>query len=90
VSTRLRLRLRRGMPGFASEPNCWEISPICRVADGSALPLPLAGEGWGGGVSASETVRGERVPPPGSHLRCDPTSPARGRGGLPMSISSGL
>src|SRR5258707_286766 len=33
----------------------------------TALPLPLAGEGWGGGVSASHTVRVERVPPPVSH-----------------------
>jgi protein ImuB len=28
----------------------------------SALPLPLAGEGWGGGLSASQTVRVERAP----------------------------
>jgi error-prone DNA polymerase len=28
----------------------------------TALPLPLAGEGWGGGVSASHTLRGERAP----------------------------
>ena len=27
-----------------------------------ALPLPLAGEGWGGGVAASQTVRVERAP----------------------------
>jgi error-prone DNA polymerase len=31
--------------------------------EGTALPLPLAGEGWGGGVSASHTARGERVSP---------------------------
>ena len=31
--------------------------------EGTALPLPLAGEGWGGGLSASHTVRGERVSP---------------------------
>ena len=30
--------------------------------EGTALPLPLAEEGWGGGVSASHTVRGERAP----------------------------
>ena len=30
--------------------------------EGSALPLPLAGEGWGGGVSTSRTVRVERAP----------------------------
>ena len=28
-----------------------------------ALPLPLAGEGWGGGAAASQTVRVERVSP---------------------------
>src|SRR5215212_5792606 len=27
-----------------------------------ALPLPLAGEGWGGGAAASRTVRVERAP----------------------------
>ncbi|PJG50664.1 hypothetical protein CVM73_34915 [Bradyrhizobium forestalis] len=27
-----------------------------------APPLPLAGEGWGGGISASEDPRGERAP----------------------------
>jgi error-prone DNA polymerase len=32
------------------------------LREGTALPLPLAGEGWGGGVSASHTLRGERVP----------------------------
>ena len=31
---------------------------------GDALPLPLAGEGWGGGVAASHTARVERVPHP--------------------------
>ncbi|MEH2568429.1 error-prone DNA polymerase [Bradyrhizobium sp. AZCC 2289] len=30
---------------------------------GTALPLPLAGEGWGGGLSASHTGRVERVSP---------------------------
>ena len=28
----------------------------------TVLPLPLAGEGWGGGVSASRTLGGERAP----------------------------
>jgi mono/diheme cytochrome c family protein len=28
----------------------------------TALPLPLAGEGWGGGVSARDTLRLERAP----------------------------
>ncbi|ULK96633.1 error-prone DNA polymerase [Bradyrhizobium sp. I71] len=30
--------------------------------DGTALPLPLAGEGWGGGVSASDTLCVEKAP----------------------------
>jgi error-prone DNA polymerase len=30
--------------------------------EGTVLPLPLAGEGWGGGVSASHALRGERAP----------------------------
>jgi error-prone DNA polymerase len=30
---------------------------------GAVLPLPLAGEGWGGGVSARHTVRVERASP---------------------------
>jgi error-prone DNA polymerase len=34
-----------------------------RIVGTPALPLPLAGEGWGGGVAASHTVRVERVSP---------------------------
>src|SRR5256885_1408155 len=30
---------------------------------GTVLPLPLAGEGWGGGASTSRTVRVERISP---------------------------
>src|ERR1700694_4613024 len=30
----------------------------------NGLPLPLAGEGWAGGVSANRTGRGDRLPPP--------------------------
>ncbi|WP_156179580.1 error-prone DNA polymerase [Bradyrhizobium sp. LTSPM299] len=30
--------------------------------EGTALPLPLAGEGWGGGVSTRDTLREERAP----------------------------
>jgi error-prone DNA polymerase len=30
--------------------------------EGTVPPLPLAGEGWGGGVSASHTLRGETAP----------------------------
>jgi hypothetical protein len=43
---------------------------LCQIAGKSglfgtddALPLPLAGEGWGGGAAASQTVRVERVSP---------------------------
>jgi error-prone DNA polymerase len=38
-----------------------EVSLASRT--GTVLPLPLAGEGWGGGVSASHTVRVERASP---------------------------
>ena len=31
--------------------------------EGTALPLPLAGEGWGGGAAAIHAVRVERVSP---------------------------
>ena len=31
------------------------------VQGGAALPLPLAGEGWGGGAAASHTARVERA-----------------------------
>nr|QDF40208.1 hypothetical protein FJN17_23005 [Bradyrhizobium symbiodeficiens] len=43
---------------------------------GGALPRPLAGEGWGEGVSTGEN------PQEGMSLtrRCAPTSPASGRG----------
>ena len=45
------------------------------------LPLPLAGEGWGGGLSASHTASlGRAFPPPGPHLAMRSTSPASGRG----------
>jgi hypothetical protein len=46
----------------------------------TALPFPLAGEGWGAGVAAIHTVRVERVSPPHRIIRCDATSPASGRG----------
>jgi L-cysteine S-thiosulfotransferase len=44
--------------------------------EAGALPLPLAAEGWGGGVSAIDTPRVERAPT----RRFAPTSPASGRG----------
>ncbi|RXT51581.1 hypothetical protein B5V03_05120 [Bradyrhizobium betae] len=35
------------------------------MTSGGALPLPLAGEGWGGGLSAGrESPRGENPHPP--------------------------
>ncbi|MDD1518342.1 hypothetical protein DCG74_30635 [Bradyrhizobium sp. WBAH42] len=43
---------------------------------GSQLPPPLAGEGWGEGVSASESPQEERA----LTRRYAPTSPASGRG----------
>ena len=57
------------------------ISDTSSRHNGSAPPLPRAGEGWGGGATR-QTAREERIPPPVSHLRCDPTSPASG-GGFP-------
>jgi error-prone DNA polymerase len=55
-------RLKRSLLSFRGE-----VWPQARVTssdgEGTALPLPLAGEGWGGGVSASHTVRVERVSP---------------------------
>ena len=44
--------------------------------NGGALPLPLAGEGRGGGVSTIDTPDAERAPT----RRFAPTSPASGRG----------
>jgi error-prone DNA polymerase len=43
--------------------------------EGTAPPLPLAGEGWGGGVSASHTARVERVSPT-RIASCDATTEA--------------
>src|SRR6266536_3189243 len=51
---------------------------------GGALPLPLAALAGEGGVGVSPRVILWREPPPGSHLRCDPTSPASGRGALSL------
>src|SRR6266702_6931143 len=45
----------------------------CRQGEG-ALPLPLAGEGWGGGISAGENPLEEKA----LTRRVTPTSPARG------------
>jgi error-prone DNA polymerase len=54
--------LKRSQASFRDEvsPQVWVTSPD---REGTALPLPLAGEGWGGGVSASHTGRVERVSP---------------------------
>jgi error-prone DNA polymerase len=52
-------RLKATQTSFreASEKSC------LAKREGIALPLPLAGEGWGGGVSASPTARVERISP---------------------------
>ncbi|PJG52396.1 hypothetical protein CVM73_26020 [Bradyrhizobium forestalis] len=56
-----------------------------RCNDGGALPLPLAGEGWGEGASAmGQSPRGESPHPA---LRA-PTSPASGRGEGAAAIDS--
>src|SRR5882757_7740631 len=39
-----------------------EAATPCEVSTLSGLPLPLAGEGWGGGAAASQTLRVERAP----------------------------
>jgi hypothetical protein len=44
----------------------WIDDPFDLRIDG-ALPLPRAGEGWGGGVSAIISFRAEKFPPPASH-----------------------
>src|SRR5882757_1561415 len=36
---------------------------------GSPLPLPLAGEGWGGGASTKRAGRVDRLPPPAALRR---------------------
>src|SRR5580693_7418535 len=50
----------------------------CR-RDGGALPLPLAGEGWGGGLSAGTSACGERFPHP-PLISFASTSAASGKG----------
>src|SRR6185437_9082130 len=49
---------------------------LCGATREAVLPLPLAGEGWGGGVSAIGAARVERAPP----RAFGATSPASGRG----------
>jgi hypothetical protein len=49
------------MLGEDSEPERDEIRSNSN-REGSALPLPLAGEGWGGGAAASRTDCVERAP----------------------------
>jgi hypothetical protein len=55
------------------------------LGNGSALPLPLAGEGWGGGARPERRRLVERIPPPAALWRAialpgASTSPASGRG----------
>jgi hypothetical protein len=56
------------------------------------LPLPLAGEGWGGGASANmplEFSPTRRAPDDASHRRSASTSPASGRGKkVPMEAAT--
>src|SRR5262245_19701052 len=51
---------------MATGPNCGRTVAAGKI-DGEfssvlALPLPLAGEGWGGGATAIQTARVERAP----------------------------
>src|SRR6266446_10351335 len=54
-----------------------KLSGICS-RNGSALPLPRAGEGWGGGASAKRVARGEIFPPPAALLRARRPPPQAG------------
>src|SRR3989440_1021137 len=53
-------RLKQGLLSFRDAPEA-----ECHLVNrrGTALPLPLAGEGWGGGVSTIRTVRVDRASP---------------------------
>ncbi len=53
-------RSKRIQPSFRDAP---EAESDLVDGEGTALPLPLAGEGRGGGVAASHTTRVERVSP---------------------------
>jgi error-prone DNA polymerase len=53
-------RLKQQQLFFRGAPQSRITSP---ERGGAALPPPLAGEGWGGGVSARDVVRAERVSP---------------------------
>jgi len=53
-------RSRQIQPSFRDAP---EAKSHLVNHEGTALPLPLAGEGWGGGVAARHTARVERVSP---------------------------
>src|SRR5438132_3547278 len=53
-------RLKQSLLSFRDAPEA-ESHLVNR--EGTALPLPLAGEGWGGGVSTIRTVRVDRASP---------------------------
>ena len=58
----------------------WRMEPCSEVgACTAALPLPLAGEGWGGGASAERLVEWRDFPHPPRSTSAS-TSPASGRG----------
>ncbi|TYM00392.1 hypothetical protein FXB40_00685 [Bradyrhizobium rifense] len=73
-SAQAERRTRRSLSLRRVDRACGEIF-VGRCADG-ALPLPLAGEGWGEGVSTIKSPQEERT----LTRRYAPTSPARGRG----------
>jgi error-prone DNA polymerase len=54
------VRLKQSQSSFR---NASEVESHLVNREGIALPLPLAGEGWGGGAAASHTARVERVSP---------------------------
>src|ERR1700730_4823572 len=58
-------RHRQGHVAFAVASGVAALSRLLSPASGRGeLPLPLAGEGWGGGVSTKPTGRVDSLPPP--------------------------
>ena len=53
--------------------------------NGAAPPLPLAGEGWGGGASTNTCANGENSPTRRA-LMSAATSPASGRGEVAYAV----
>ena len=74
---RCRSSVRRRYPAKRSQTLKHDGIRFGCCHEGSALPLPLAGEGWGGGVSTSRTVCGESPHPDRIHDAIRPKSELR-------------